>query len=565
MSGILSDFIKKTQQKYKKTNDQIVFDSNTVHDVCSSGSMVIDSQFDGGLAIYGRLIELLSFECLTGDQVVTIRINKDKPNNSKVISSNGILCIDVCSIPELTTDITMLDLMSLVDNSKNQIEIDTPDGWQEVGDFFYKGQKKILEITTISGKKIKCSKNHLIETKNTLKRGYDNVPNGVLDNNNFCMAKWLEKGDEMISSDGVDVISSIEYIGYDHVYDIEVKHPNHRYYANGVSHHNSGGKTTLAMQSMREAKKKGIVLLFDNEQAFDYTYANSMGLFEDDNFVVFRPQNAEETEAIAEDAVATFGSSISMMVFDSVAATRPKSEMDRKHGDSSQKAEHATFWGSFGNKLVMWASRHHIAVILINQLRSKPSIGNMDKFSIGNTGIGAGYSNTDTSFNSTGGFALKFQLSARYLLRMTSTLKEQIEDDVTGEIEELRVANVFRIESIKNKCFAPFKRSKYVIRFGVGTDDTSIIKDYLTAVGVISTTGSFISYKSDNPELCFRLNGKSAFNKRFSDPDIIEDAKKQFLHFKQSGQEIQVQSNSDIWNEGVNAEEDDGMVEELQV
>ena len=85
--SLLADFNKKVKDKYKKTNDSIIFDPNEKHEVIPTGCLSIDTEFDGGLAIMGRLVELSSFECLTGDMMVNIRINQNVKNTSKVVYS----------------------------------------------------------------------------------------------------------------------------------------------------------------------------------------------------------------------------------------------------------------------------------------------------------------------------------------------------------------------------------------------------------------------------------------------------------------------------------------------
>lgn len=160
----------------------------------------------------------------------------------------------------------------------------------------------------------------------------------------------------------------------------------------------SSGKTTLITQSCISALKmfptKGVAY-FDAEQAFDFTYASALGLETSDRFKVFRTMNAEELDDVMTKMVAKLGNHLSMIVIDSVASARTKAEITAQLGQSSQKSQHATFWGQFVLKLVMWASKYNIAIVLINQFRSKPSINQNDKFSLANTGIGNGYSNTD--------------------------------------------------------------------------------------------------------------------------------------------------------------------------
>lgn len=325
-----------------------------------------------------------------------------------------------------------------------------------------------------------------------------------------------------------------------------------------VSGFESSGKTTLMSQSCVQALKmfptKG-VLYMDSEQSFDFTYAKSLGLEQNDRFKVFRPMNAEELDDVLTKAVAKLTSNISMIVIDSVASARTKAEITAVLGQSSQKGQHATFWGSFVLKLVMWASKYGIAIVLINQFRSKPSISQNDKFALSNTGIGNGESSVNSQLTTTGGFAVRFYCSARYVLKNISPLKEEVADKFSGEIEELRVANVCRIEAIKNKCYPPNKRVKYIIRFGTGTDDTPIIKDFLTKVGVIAVNGSMITYNGSIPELTFKENGKLRFNEHFTRPEFLEDAKKQFVTLKGTNYlENVVASNvDDIWDEGLGA------------
>lgn len=159
----------------------------------------------------------------------------------------------------------------------------------------------------------------------------------------------------------------------------------------------------------------------------------------------------------------------------------------------------------------------------------------------------------NTALATTGGNAIKFYCSARYILKNMTSLKEEVADKFSGEIEELRVANICRIEAIKNKCYPPNKKVKYIIRFGVGTDDTPIIKDFLTKVGVIAVNGSMITYNGSSPELTFKENGKVRFNEHFTKPEILEDAKKQFITLKGTdySNNIITPNTDDIWDEGL--------------
>ncbi len=406
---MFDDVLKDIEKSYMKKNDTIIYDPNREKVALSSGSVAIDTEHDGGLCYLGRITQFASMECLTGDQMVRVRINKDMPNTSRIIDllNLSVQTIIGSSIPDdgSVHEVSMLELMNLVENSKYQIEIDTPDGFQLIGDFALKGVKPTFKIGLEDGTSVSCSKGHLIETKELIDRGYDN-PNLLEEDRSYLKAKWLQAGDIIVSRDGDKTVTSVEYRDHEEVYDIEVKHPNHRYYANGISHHNSGGKSTLAFQTAlcacRDYPDQGVVYM-DVEQHSDYTYLESLARkygFDGvpKNLVILQPMSAEELEDTTGKFVNKMGDKIILLVIDSVAAAKPKSMLERKHGESGQKAEHAMFWNEFCPKLNNWAKKHDFAVLLINQLRAKPSIGNMDKFSVGNVGVGAGASSFDNSF-----------------------------------------------------------------------------------------------------------------------------------------------------------------------
>lgn len=315
----------------------------------------------------------------------------------------------------------------------------------------------------------------------------------------------------------------------------------------------SGGKTTLALQSCVEAIKKypdKTVLFFDQEGHADIEYMNSLGLEIGPNFQIFQPDSAEEVEDITTRFIKKMPDGVSMIVYDSVAAIRPSSMAEHMHGESNQKAGHAFFWTDFSPKINNWAKKFDIAFLLINQLRAKPQIGNMDKFSIGNTGMGAGFSNTDSSFNTTGGTALKFYLSARYLLRHVSDVKEQTEDEITGELIDSKVAKKYKVQNVKNKLTKPHRESNYIIRYGMGTDDAILIRDVLQNAKIITNSGSFINYQSSDGTLDFKENGKIKFMIRFNTEEILQDAIKQYMTLM-GGDEIEVNNQYDVNEDGI--------------
>ena len=148
------------------------------------------------------------------------------------------------------------------DDIKNNILIDTPDGIQQLGDLVIKSARNIHEIILIDNKKIKCSSDHLIETSK-----------------GWVKAKDLKINDSVLTKDGFIYCKSNRIIANDVVYDFEVLHKNHRYWAgDGISSHNTG-KTFLLLNAVRNAIEMGYyVIFYDSENAVDKALMEKFGI-----------------------------------------------------------------------------------------------------------------------------------------------------------------------------------------------------------------------------------------------------------------------------------------------
>jgi recombination protein RecA len=86
----------------------------------------------------------------------------------------------------------------------------------------------------------------------------------------------------------------------------------------------SSGKTTLALECIAEAQKRGGVCAFiDTEHALDANYARKLGVSVEDLFIS-QPDNGEQTLEITETLVQS--GTIDVLVIDSVAALVPRAE-----------------------------------------------------------------------------------------------------------------------------------------------------------------------------------------------------------------------------------------------
>ncbi|MGI9571056.1 MAG: recombinase RecA, partial [Desulfobulbia bacterium] len=94
----------------------------------------------------------------------------------------------------------------------------------------------------------------------------------------------------------------------------------------------SSGKTTMTLQVIAEAQKKGGTAAFiDAEHALDPQYAERLGVKVDD-MIVSQPDTGEQALEVAEMLVRS--GAVDVLVIDSVAALTPKAEIEGEMGQS---------------------------------------------------------------------------------------------------------------------------------------------------------------------------------------------------------------------------------------
>lgn len=242
----------------------------------------------------------------------------------------------------------------------------------------------------------------------------------------------------------------------------------------------SSGKSTIALTAMGQAVQEpdGVGLYIDLEHAVVDAYAIKLGcdfrppeLGGNGRCERAAPHSFEETAALVEAACLA---GVSMVVIDSVAGLVSRRELQRDVSDDKTKsgvAEIPRLMSQWMPKLQTIISKTGTVVIFLNQTRDK---------------IGAMGYTEEALKSTTGGNALKFWASIRWLLKPKQVSKAKIYNPLLKEEEEVPIATDIEVKNIKNKVDARQGHSGLVtIRYGVGIDELRTMMNVAIAYDIV--------------------------------------------------------------------------------
>lgn len=227
----------------------------------------------------------------------------------------------------------------------------------------------------------------------------------------------------------------------------------------------ASGKTTIALQAVAQAQKRGGICAFiDAEHALDPQYAKRIGINVDD-LIISQPDYGEQALDIAEMLIRS--AALDIVVIDSVAALVPKTELEGDMGDAHVGLQ-ARLMSQALRKLTPVVHKSKTILIFINQVRQ-----NINAMA---------FAPKETT---TGGKALKFYASLRLDVRRIETLKDK---------EGVERGNRVQIKVAKNKVAPPFKVVTVELIFGQGISPDSDLLDAALAQQVIIQSGAWFAF-----------------------------------------------------------------------
>lgn len=254
-----------------------------------------------------------------------------------------------------------VSIKDLVEDNNSQLLINTPDGLQYIKRLIVKQEKACKLIKTFSCV-LEASTSHLVESTENGWVSLENIRPGLI----------------LKTINGPEGVISVEDTGVKKVYDITIDHPNHRYWAGGISNHNCG-KSYLALQTAARAQQAGKqIVIFDSEFAIDHEFASNLGL--DTSKIIYFPVKTIEQ---CKNAVYKFLSNVHelgligqfFIIIDSLGAMI--SEMDYKRmekgSDSKDMGSYAGSMKSLIKACNSLAGMTQTTIICTNHIYDAPS------------------------------------------------------------------------------------------------------------------------------------------------------------------------------------------------
>ena len=240
----------------------------------------------------------------------------------------------------------------------------------------------------------------------------------------------------------------------------------------------STAKTIFITHILIEAQRKGYyTILVDSENAYNSKFAETLGL-DAGKLVYAVPQTVEDCfnymETIIKSIREVDEDTPIVIGYDSIAVSPSKSEYEAENydGNNMQGATRARVTGACLRKINPLLRKEKVALVVVNQLRSK---------------VGVMFGDTTTTAG--GGRSLEYYLGVN--IKTLSAKSERILDN-----NKQIVGIKGRCKNTKNKVSVPFRECEFELIYNKGLNPVYGLLHQLILDGLVEKQGSWYSYES---------------------------------------------------------------------
>ena len=252
----------------------------------------------------------------------------------------------------------------------------------------------------------------------------------------------------------------------------------------------STGKSLVAEQACAAVQEEGGVAIYiDTETAVSLQIMEAVGV-DTQTLVYLAPDTVEEVFTAMKAVVESKEPDVPMLiVWDSIAATSSKAEMDKATGEIGYLTQSRIISQGL-RKFTRQIAKSGVACLFLNQSKEK---------------LGVMFGDKVATF---GGKSVGFHSSIRVQLALASKIK-------VGNKKTSKVIGInAKAKVVKNKVAPPFREALLPIYFGHGIDNDLAMLLYLKDNGVVTYSGGNYTFQSKYDLPKFKKSGWS---------DVLDD------------------------------------------
>tara|TARA_R110000796_G_scaffold212706_3_gene328847 strand:+ start:732 stop:1742 length:1011 start_codon:yes stop_codon:yes gene_type:complete len=239
----------------------------------------------------------------------------------------------------------------------------------------------------------------------------------------------------------------------------------------------STAKTVFATHILKEAQSKGFYsMLVDSENAYNPTFARQLGV-DPERLIYSTAETLEDSFQVMEDTILSIREADPdtpiVIAYDSIAVSPSKAEYEAESydGNNMQGAIRAKSTGACLRKINPLMRKHKVALIIINQIRSK---------------VGVLYGSPETM--AAGGKSLDYYLGVN-LKCISNKTADLVRDD-----RKQVIGITGTVRNTKNKVSIPFRECDFELMYDEGLNSCAGMLKQLVLDNIVDQSGAWYSW-----------------------------------------------------------------------